>query len=244
MNKHLQILLELAKLDKQVDDFSPKIALVRKELDSHIAQKAKILQNIENLQEQIDSLQFQINESERMVGESIARIEGITKKQQEIRSEKELRALNVEEDIAKENLSVANEEIHSHQLKLRAKQEDMQELKTQTDALEVQIKELESSVQSEVDAILKEQEKLFEKRRDIVGKADSKSISFYEKIRRWAKNTSVVPVFKQACGGCFIRINDKTYAEVLSNAEIVTCPHCGRILYPSDKQTYKECIEL
>ena len=63
-------------------------------------------------------------------------------------------------------------------------------------------------------------------------------------LRRWAKNTSVVPVFKQACGGCFIRLNDRTYTEVLCDENsIITCPHCGRILYHTDKQTYKECVQ-
>ena len=60
---------------------------------------------------------------------------------------------------------------------------------------------------------------------------DQKIISFYEKIRKWAKNTAVVPVKKQACYGCFMKINDKTYSEVIKGEEIVTCPHCGRILY-------------
>lgn len=28
-----------------------------------------------------------------------------------------------------------------------------------------------------------------------------------------------------------MKLNDKTYAEVIKAEEIVTCPHCGRILY-------------
>lgn len=56
-------------------------------------------------------------------------------------------------------------------------------------------------------------------------------LSFYEKIRKWAKNTAVVPMRKQACYGCFMHINDKVFASVLRSDEITTCPHCGRILY-------------
>jgi predicted nucleic acid-binding Zn-ribbon protein len=58
-----------------------------------------------------------------------------------------------------------------------------------------------------------------------------KILTFYQKIRKWAQNSTVVPVKKQACYGCFMRINDKTYASVLKQDDIVTCPHCGRILY-------------
>jgi uncharacterized protein len=60
---------------------------------------------------------------------------------------------------------------------------------------------------------------------------NQKGLSFYQKIRRWAKNTTAVPVRKQACYGCFLAINDKTYSDVIKGEEITTCPHCGRILY-------------
>jgi predicted nucleic acid-binding Zn-ribbon protein len=60
---------------------------------------------------------------------------------------------------------------------------------------------------------------------------NQKGLSFYQKIRRWAKNTTAVAVRNQACMGCYMAINDKTYSEVIKGEEIVTCPHCGRLLY-------------
>ncbi|NLC28118.1 MAG: hypothetical protein GX780_05020, partial [Campylobacteraceae bacterium] len=69
------------------------------------------------------------------------------------------------------------------------------------------------------------------KKEALVETMSQKIITFYEKIRKWAKNTVVVPVKKQACYGCFMRINDKTYAAVIRNEDIITCPHCGRILF-------------
>ena len=40
-----------------------------------------------------------------------------------------------------------------------------------------------------------------------------------------------MPMKKQACYGCFMRVNDKTFSEVVHSESITTCPHCGRILY-------------
>ena len=65
----------------------------------------------------------------------------------------------------------------------------------------------------------------------MLAKINQKVLEFYEKIRKWAKNTAVVPMKKQACYGCFMRVNDKTFSEVLRSESITTCPHCGRILY-------------
>ena len=67
-------------------------------------------------------------------------------------------------------------------------------------------------------------------------KFDNKILTFYEKIKRWAKDSAVVPVKKQACYGCHMKINDKTYAEVIKAEEIINCPHCGRILYKDNEE--------
>lgn len=241
MNKHLQSLKEITKLDKQIDDLEPKIVEIRKGLDSKILQKNKMTKNIEILQEVIDNRGLEIGECERSIAQNSTRLEEISKKMGEITTDKQLRALSVEEDIAKENLSVANEQIRKLQAEQNAKKEEIKTLQSQIDTLGVEIKEIEVDVQAQVAVVKKQQQDIFDERQKIVAKSDTKTITFYEKIRRWAKNTSVVPVFKQACGGCFVRINDKTYAEVLNASDITICPHCGRILYPSDKQTYKEC---
>ncbi|MEE6591681.1 hypothetical protein VWN77_10245, partial [Campylobacter coli] len=42
---------------------------------------------------------------------------------------------------------------------------------------------------------------------------------FYEKIRKCAKNTAVVPVKKQACYGCFMKIYYNTYLSVIKGEE-------------------------
>jgi predicted nucleic acid-binding Zn-ribbon protein len=71
----------------------------------------------------------------------------------------------------------------------------------------------------------------FKQREELCRNLEKKLLSFYEKNRIWAGNTAVVPVRKQACYGCYMKLNDKTYSEIIKGDEIVNCPHCGRILY-------------
>jgi predicted nucleic acid-binding Zn-ribbon protein len=100
-----------------------------------------------------------------------------------------------------------------------------------------------SSVKEEVDAKLAainaKRQKVFEAKEKLVSQMNQKGLSFYQKIRRWAKNTAVVEVRNQACMGCYMVINDKVYAEVIKGEEITNCPHCGRILYiePAKEET-------
>ena len=69
-------------------------------------------------------------------------------------------------------------------------------------------------------AIEKIKGELFVKREELSRNLEQKVLSFYEKIRIWAGNTAVVPVKKQACYGCYMKLNDKTYSEVIKGDEI------------------------
>ena len=98
-------------------------------------------------------------------------------------------------------------------------------------ALNSEFAEVNKAASSEKSEIEKLKGKLFVKREELSRNLEQKVLAFYEKIRIWAGNTAVVPVKKQACYGCYMKLNDKTYAEVIRADEIVNCPHCGRILY-------------
>ena len=142
-----------------------------------------------------------------------------------------MKSLQLEEEIAKEQVNFANEEIARLEKVIDTKQDLIEGQKsTIADAEEKTV-----AVKAEVDAVLEginaERQKVFVKKDKLISAMNQKGLSFYQKIRRWAKNTTAVPVKKQACYGCFLTINDKTYADVIKGEEITTCPHCGRILY-------------
>lgn len=231
MNKHLEQLIEISNLDKDIDALEPKIELKRSELDKTIRSKeSKNLQSLQ-LEEEKKDLQLQISRNNQALKDVNARLESIHKKISEVRSERELKALNVEEEIAKEQCTQANTEIERLDKELDHKTELQKSLQSEISELDKVIEDLEEKVSEDIKIIKDEQQKIFSQKQKLIVKMDQKLIGFYEKVRKWAKNSSVVPVRKQACGGCFIRINDRVYAEIIQSNDIITCPHCGRILY-------------
>lgn len=231
MNKHLEELIQVANLDKQIDDLEPKIHQVRHELDEKIKQKEKIIKTTQSLNQEAHSIDLEIAHHEHNIQDASTKLEQIAKKQKEVKTEKEMRALDVESDIAKENMTHSNNEIARLEALKATKLEEKNSFSPKLEELEGLIKGLEKKTQSQVQEIKKAQEELFHQKEALVAKMDSKITSFYAKIRRWAKNTSVVSVFKQACGGCFIKLNDTIYNEICKGNDIINCPHCGRILY-------------
>lgn len=231
MNKHLKELIDVAQLDKEIDLMEPKITQIRQGLISKENQKDKKEQEILELQDQEKETLTLISKSNTTIQSLGEKLEEISKKMSEVKTEKELKALNIEEELSKEQLTFQNSEITRLEDTLKVIQEKILALNNEVEELNTQIDTIEQEVSSEVNEIKKAQEEIEKKKSVMVAKMDQKIVSFYEKIRKWAKNTSVVPVYKQACGGCFIKISDRVYSDILKGENITTCPHCGRILF-------------
>lgn len=231
MNKYLKELIDVSLLDKEIDLMEPKIEQIKRELNLKLYHKEIKNLDIANLQEQKEALRLQMQKSNESLHTQGARLEEISKKMSEVKTEKELKALNIEEELAREQITYQNSEINRLEAQIASVDEKIQAIQEEIVKIDADIVEIEKDVASALEEIRKEQEVISKKKTVIVEKMDQKIVLFYEKIRKWAKNTSVVPVYKQACGGCFIRISDRVYSEVLKGDDIITCPHCGRILY-------------
>jgi predicted nucleic acid-binding Zn-ribbon protein len=231
MNKHLDKLIALAKNDQAIDSYTPALEAADKKIEK--AQK-----KIDAVQEEIDELGASIAQNEekivsfdeqlKILNEQLA---SNAKKAKEISTEKEMQALSLEEDIAKEKMTFANEEIERLQDVNATKKELLTETEQKLQARTEELTAINETVAVEKAEIEQSKAELFGKREELTRNLEQKVLAFYEKIRIWAGNTAVVPVKKQACYGCYMKLNDKTYAEVIKGEEIVTCPHCGRILY-------------
>lgn len=231
MNKHLKEIIELSQFDKTLDAFIPQEALIRSKV-SALEAEAKDAQNALNqCEETVKELGFKKAKHNTLIGELSDKVNDIEKKYTQIKNEKELKALQVEEEIAREQITFANEEIARFDKLVAREEEKKGELSQKIESLKGQILEAIANVKDELESLENKKNKAYEERTKICEGINQGILSFYQKVRRWAGNTAVVPVKKQACMGCYMIVNDKTYASVLQGEEIVTCPSCGRILY-------------
>ena len=231
MNKYLQQLVELSKFDKDIDGFASRIENVEKSLRTAQCELEIADAAVKQLEEDIKEIKTQKSQTNAHIAEFSAKIKDVTKKSATAKSEKEIKALQLEEELAKEQLEAANDEILRLEKIIDTKTAEQRETEEKKAAISENIGKIEAEISNEVKAIEKEREEIYGKKSKLVGEMNQKILTFYEKIRKWAHNTAVVPVKKQACYGCFMQINDKTFSSVVRGEDIVTCPHCGRILY-------------
>lgn len=235
MNKYLQDLIKLSKFDTAISMFEPKIEIEKAKLATFVETAETIKASINSIYLEIDELKSKRTKNNIHLGELKTKLDTIAKKNKDVHNEKELKALQLEEEIAKEQISFANEEIDRFDTLSKSKEVVLKELQEKLSVEEEDIKEIQVAVDTSIEEINKERNFVYKDRSELLEKFDNKILTFYEKIKRWAKDSAVVPVRKQACYGCYMKINDKTYAEVIKAEEIVNCPHCGRILYKEDE---------
>jgi len=80
----------------------------------------------------------------------------------------------------------------------------------------------------------KEEEVLNKKSDNIEEIIDPRLLTAYHKIKGNARNgLAVVPVERDACGGCYNKIPPQRQLDIASRKKIIVCEYCGRILVDS-----------
>jgi predicted nucleic acid-binding Zn-ribbon protein len=240
LNKYLQDLIKLSKYDIAISSFEPKIDNQKAKLATFVETAEVLKTSINSIYAEIDDIKSKRTKNNIHLADLKSKLDSIAKKNKDVHNEKELKALQLEEEITKEQISFTNEEIDRLDNLVKAKEDTLKELQEKLETEEADIKEIQSAVDNTIEEINNERNIIYKQRSELLEQFDNKILTFYEKIKRWAKDTAVVPVRKQACYGCFMKINDKAYAEVLLGEEIVNCLHCGRILYKEADEEEKQ----
>ena len=70
---------------------------------------------------------------------------------------------------------------------------------------------------------------------------EERLIIAYKRVRSNAHNgLAVVPVQRDACGGCFNKIPPQRQLDIRLRKKIIVCEHCGRILVDAELAGIKE----
>ena len=240
MNKDLEQLVQLSKYDVAITEFEPKITNETEKLDVFLKTAQNLTSQIDELYKVIDDNKNKRIKNDIHLKELSSKLDEISAKSKLVKTEKEIKALQLEEEIAKEQVNFANEEIVRLDELTASKNEELETLKAQLTEEENSSKEIKDAVDKIIADLEVARGEVFKNRTELFEKVDKKVLAFYEKIRRWAKETAVVPVRNQACYGCHMKITDRIYYEFITSDDIKTCPHCGRIIYKDDSEQQEE----
>jgi len=237
MNPYLKQMIDLFHIDNELVGFDPEIERVKNEYMRIENSRNSLLQESQKIKDSIQEVNRKITGLEQNLQKMSDDNKEYEAKMKNVKKDKELNALSIENELRKEQIQYDNNEINRFNDINESLAEKLKDKEDAFAEFESQLSEAEKSMESQLETIQGSKKRIYKEREDLVLTMDKKTHSFYGKIRRWAKETAAVPVKDSACYGCYMKLNDQTYLEVLKSDDIITCPNCGRLLYflPEDE---------
>lgn len=231
IEEKLRALYSLQLVDSEID----KIRTLRGELPLEVQDLEDEVEGLEtrmsNLKNEISELEKSIISKNNEITASQALIKKYEEQQNNVRNNREYDSLSKEIEFQTLEIELCNKKIREFTAQVAEKKEVMDEaLKT----LEERKHDLESK-KSELDDITrdtqKEEEQLTERSFELETRIEERLLTAYKRIRSNARNgLAVVPVQRDACGGCFNQIPPQRQLDIRSRKKIIVCEYCGRIL--------------
>jgi predicted nucleic acid-binding Zn-ribbon protein len=229
----LDALFELQKIDSQID----KIRTVRGELPLEVQdledEVAGLQTRISNLEDEVAQLETEVSDRKNASKDSETAISKYKEQQNNVRNNREYDSLSKEIEFQELEIKLHEKKSKEAKFKIESKQEILDEAKTQ---LELRASDL-ATKKSELDAIISEtqvdEDKLLKSSDNAKKNIEERLLFAYDRLRTNAKNgLAVVPVNRDACGGCFNKIPAQRQLDIEMKKKIIVCEHCGRILVP------------
>lgn len=221
-----------------LQDRDRKISRVKTELD-HIGPERQMLKTRSSgAQAALDSARLKVKELESRrkdldleVQSKKQLIEKYANQQLQTRKNEEYRALAHEIETCKEAII----KIEDQEIELMEQGEAAQKDVTAAMQVAVEAKKLMDDQVAQLGAreenLKKELASLEANREELAAAVDDSVRARYDRLLKSKGDNVVVGVQHGVCGGCHMRLPTQIIVSCQAQQEIVTCTHCGRILY-------------
>lgn len=230
MENRLRLLFSLQRIDSEHDDIRDlkgDLPQLVADLDQQLAEKVVSLRS---LQEQYTKSVVQRDEHDLEINSLREKIEKYKGQQFEVKTNKQYDALTREIEFSQEKINTLEREIDILEGRAKVAKEDQETIKPQIESLKADLEERKEELKLVNKEHEEEELKLQHEREKVLVQISKPDIRFYERIRQAKDGIAVVPVRRNACGGCFKRVPPQILQELRKNTHLMTCEHCGRIL--------------
>lgn len=192
---------------------------------------AGLTTRIEKIQKDIETLKENVQTKKREIADAQAEVDKYKGQQDNVRNNREYDFLSKEIEYQSLEIELGEKRIKEFTADEKAKNEEL--VKSQ-ETLAERNKDLEVK-KSELDDIVsetkQEEEKLREAVKGLEAKIEPRLLQAFKKIRKNSRNgLGIVYVQRDACGGCFNKIPPQRQLDIRMRKKIIVCEYCGRIM--------------
>jgi hypothetical protein len=227
-------LCKLQIIDSQIDKIRTvrgELPLEVQDLEDHLigleTRIGKIGADLEDKEKFVSSKKLAIKEAEELVKKYNKQLGSIKNNREYDSLSKEIEFQNLEIELANKKI---NDTLSKIEFLIQTKETASEQYNERKEIFEEKKKELDNIV-SETE---KEEKSLLKKSDQAEKVVDERLLLYYKKVRKSTRNgLAVVPIEREACGGCFSKIPPQRQLDVKARKKVIVCEHCGRILVDS-----------
>lgn len=235
VEEKLKALYELQQIDSQID----RIRIVRGELPLEVRdledEVAGLDTRANNLNEEIKTLEDAISEKKNVMKEAALAIKKYEGQQGKVRNNREFDSLSKEIEFQNLEIQLSEKRIKEFKAQIAAKKEMIEGSQAALDERKNDLKLKRAELEDIVSETKKEEEELLSRSKVAETKIEARLLNAYKRVRQNVRNgLALVPVERDACGGCFNKIPPQRQLDIRTHKKIIVCEHCGRILVDVD----------
>lgn len=235
VEEKLTSLLTLQKIESKLDE----LRILKGELPMEVADLEDEIQGLHarqtRIEEEINGVTEFIEQRKNAIKEAEGLVKKYEKQSSNVKNNREFEAINKEIEMQQLEMKLAEKHIKDATEEIAEKAVLLDKAKKNIAAKESVL----STKKGELEKIIAANEKEEKHFNKMAGNArehvDERLLAGYEKIRRSYRNgLAVVPVERDACGGCFNAIPPQKQSEIRQHKKVMICENCGRILVDED----------
>ncbi len=233
MQSSIRALERIQRIDLEILAAEQEEKTSSNEIDNGSSEIQRIRQEIAGLLPQAEELDARIKEADEKVRQSEERVARDEKRLNDVKNEKELNAINKEISAAGKQKRLADEERARFKDKLGELNARIMEKEKAIEDREALIAGLRQGLEDKRREWQEEASKKLELRDSIKSEVPPHILKKYEMIRQKRAGIAIVTVEHETCKGCHMHIPPQVFLQLKKGdfTELITCPHCHRILY-------------
>ena len=230
MQKNLKMLDELQEIDLKIDGFKGERDALLEELallDGKVAAAEADIAEKNNELALFEEEKLGLDENLAAEGENIGRSEGRLK---EIKTQKEYQAVSKEITTARKLKAELEEQALQKIGRIEELKADIAGLAENLTALKENIASQKGEVQGKMNLLEERITADVTGREELVKALPSSMLRRYTLLREQRRGIAVVEAKAGSCLGCNMNLPPQLYNTLFRGDELITCPHCQRIL--------------
>ena len=231
VEEKLVSLVTLQKIESKLDE----IRILKGELPMEVADLEDEILGLHSrqtrIEEEINGVTDFISQRKEAIKEAEALIKKYEKQSTNVKNNREFEAINKEVEMQQLEMKLAEKHIKDATEEIAEKAVLLEKAKKNIAAKESVLATKKGELEKIISANEKEEKHFNKLANEAKDHVDSRLLTSYEKIRKSYRNgLAVVPVERDACGGCFNAIPPQKQSEIKQHKKVMICENCGLIL--------------